>query len=63
MNKEQAIKILLEHAIRSTDSNDDAYAVEKDNLTIAILFLENEIAKKDAVVEITGLQFNLSKGI
>tara|TARA_R110000868_G_scaffold7458_2_gene40450 strand:- start:69 stop:260 length:192 start_codon:yes stop_codon:yes gene_type:complete len=63
MNKEQAIKILLEHAIRSTDSNDDAYAVERDNLTAAILFLENEIDKKDAVVEITGLQFNLSKGV
>ena len=63
MNKEQAINILLEHAIRSTDSNDDAYAVERDSLTAAILFLENEINKKDAVVEITGLQFNLSKGV
>jgi hypothetical protein len=63
MNKEQAINILLEHAIRSTDSNDDAYAVERDSLTAAILFLENEIDKKDAVVEITGLQFNLSKGV
>ena len=63
MNKEQALNILLEHAIRSTDSNDDAYAVERDSLTAAILFLENEIDKKDAVVEITGLQFNLSKGV
>jgi hypothetical protein len=63
MNKEQAINILLEHAIRSTDSNDDAYAVERDSLTAAILFLQNEIDKKDAIVEITGLQFNLSKGI
>jgi hypothetical protein len=63
MNKEQAINILLEHAIKSTDSNDDAYAVERDSLTAAILFLENEIDKKDAVVEITGLQFNLSKGV
>ena len=63
MNKEQAVNILLEHAIRSTDSNDDAYAVERDSLTAAILFLENEIDKKDAVVEITGLQFNLSKGV
>jgi hypothetical protein len=63
MNKEQAINILLEHAIRSTDSNDDAYAVERDSLTAAILFLQNEIDKKDAVVEITGLQFNLSKGV
>ena len=63
MNKEQAINILLEHAIRSTDSNDDAYAVERDSLTAAILFLKNEIDKKDAVVEITGLQFNLSKGV
>ena len=63
MNKEQAINILLEHAIRSTDSNDDAYAVERDSLTAAILFLQNEIDKKDAIVEITGLQFNLSKGV
>ena len=52
MNKEQAINILLEHAIRSTDSNDDAYAVERDSLTAAILFLENEIKKLRASIPI-----------
>ena len=41
MNKEKAINILLEHAIRSTDSSDDAYAPD-DSLTAAILFLEND---------------------
>ena len=63
MNKEKAINILLEHAIRSTDSRDDAYAPE-DSLTAAILFLENDRNKnkKDATVEVTGLQVNSHKG-
>ena len=63
MNKEKAINILLEHAIRSTDSNDDAYAPD-DSLTAAILFLENDRNKnkKDATVEVTGLQVNSHKG-
>ena len=39
MNRERAINILLEHAERSTDPNDDAYAVEIDSLTAAILAL------------------------
>ena len=64
MNKEKAINILLEHAIRSTDSSDDAYAPE-DSLTVAILFLENDRNKnkKDATVEVTGLQVNSHKGV
>jgi hypothetical protein len=41
MNKERAINILLEHAKRSTDREDDAYAADNDALTAAILFLEN----------------------
>ena len=63
MNKEKAINILLEQAIRSTDSSDDAYAPE-DSLTAAILFLENDRNKnkKDATVEVTGLQVNSHKG-
>ena len=43
MNRERAINILLEHAERSTDPNDDAYAVESDSLTAAILFMQKEI--------------------
>ena len=42
MNKERAINILLEHAKRSMDNNDDAYAINKDALTAAILFLEHD---------------------
>jgi len=63
MNKEKAINILLEHAIRSTNSSDDAYAPD-DSLTAAILFLENDRNKnkKDATVEVTGLQVNSHKG-
>ena len=63
MNKEKAINILLKHAIRSTDSSDDAYAPD-DSLTTAILFLENDRNKnkKDVTVEITGLQLNSHKG-
>jgi hypothetical protein len=68
MNKEEAINILLEHAIDSCEKikiRKHAGHMEEvaDSLTAAILFLENEIDKKDAVVEITGLQFNLSKGV
>jgi hypothetical protein len=64
MNKERAINILLEHAKRSTDNDDDAYAIDKDALTAAILFLENERdkSKVDAKVEVTGVAFNIRKG-
>ena len=65
MNRERAINILLEHAIRSTDPNDDAYAVESDSLTAAILFMQKEIKKNkiDAKVQIQGVSFNIKKGI
>jgi hypothetical protein len=64
MNKERAINILLEHAKRSMDNNDDAYAINKDALTAAILFLENDRdkSKVDAKVEVTGVAFNIRKG-
>jgi len=65
MNRERAINILLEHAIRSTDPNDDAYAVEIDSLTAAILFMQKEIEKNkiDAKVQIQGISSNIKKGI
>ena len=63
MNRERAINILLEHAIRSTDPNDDAYAVESDALTAAILFMQKEIEKNkvDAKVQIQGISSNIKK--
>lgn len=65
MNRERAINILLEHAIRSTDPNDDAYAVESDSLTAAILFMQKEIErnKVDAKVQIQGISSNIKKGV
>jgi hypothetical protein len=65
MNRERAINILLEHAERSTDPNDDAYAVETDSLTAAILFMKKEIErnKVDAKVQIQGISSNIKKGI
>ena len=69
MNKERAINILLEHALKSSEKieikKDSGHTEEvADDLTAAILFLEQDRNKKkqDAKVEITGLQFNLSKG-
>jgi hypothetical protein len=46
------------------DNNDDAYAIDKDALTAAILFLEHERdkSKVDAKVEVTGVAFNIRKG-
>ena len=65
MNRERAINILLEHAIRSTDPNDDAYAVEIDSITAAILFMKKEIErnKVDAKIQIQGISSNIKKGI
>ena len=69
MNKEKAINILLQHAIDSCEKikiKKLAGHTEEvnDNLTAAILFLEQDRNKnkQDAKVEITGLEFNLSKG-
>ena len=65
MNRERAINILVEHAERSTDPNDDAYAVEIDSLTAAILFMKKEIErnKVDAKIQIQGISSNIKKGI
>jgi len=65
MNKEQAINILLQHAIRSIDPKDDAYAAEIDEITAAILFLERDREKNkvDTKVEVKGVSFNIKKGI
>ena len=69
MNKEKAINILLEHAIKSSEKIEirkHAGHTEEvaDDLTAAILFLENDRNKnkKDATVEVTGLQVNSHKG-
>ena len=65
MNKAKAINILLEHAKRSTDPKDDAYAVNNDALTAAILFLEKDIQANriDANVPVKGVSSNVKKGI
>ena len=62
MNKERAINVLLDFA---KNYNKDWYAVDKDGLTSAILFLEQDIQKnkKDAKVEVKGVQFNIRKGV
>ena len=70
MNKEKAINILLEHAIDSCEKikiRKHAGHTEEiaDDLTAAILFLEQDRNKKkqDTKVEIKGLQTNLQKGV
>ena len=65
MNKARAINILLEHAKRSTDPKDDAYAVNNDALTAAILFMEKDIQANriDANVPINGISSNIKKGM
>ena len=65
MNKEQAINILLTHAIRSIDTDDDTYAAEVDKINAAVLFLEKDREKNkiDAKVEVKGVQFNIRKGL
>ena len=65
MNKARAINILLEHAKRSTDPKDDAYAVDNDALTAAILFMEKDIQANriDANVPINGISTSIKKGM
>jgi hypothetical protein len=43
----------------------DTYTIDSDALTAAILFLENERdkSKVDAKVEVTGVAFNIRKGV
>ena len=62
MNKERAINVLLDFA---KNYDKDWYAVDKDGLTAAIIFLEQNIQKnkKDAKVEVKGVQFNITKGV
>tara|TARA_R100000664_G_scaffold262_10_gene757 strand:- start:708 stop:896 length:189 start_codon:yes stop_codon:yes gene_type:complete len=62
MNKDRAINILLDFA---KNYDKDWYAVDKDGLTAAIIFLEQDIKKnkKDAKVEVKGVQFNIRKGV
>jgi hypothetical protein len=64
MNKERAINILLEHASRSL-SNDDSYAPNRDSITAAILFLEQDRNKnkKNSNIEIKGIGFDVRKGL
>ena len=70
MNKENAINILLEHAIDNCEKikikKHSGHTEEvNDNLTAAILFIQRDKKqnKVDAKVEVEGLQFNLHKGI
>tara|TARA_R100001244_G_C5072550_1_gene111752 strand:+ start:301 stop:489 length:189 start_codon:yes stop_codon:yes gene_type:complete len=62
MNKDQGINILLEYAKRK---NDPSYKVNVDDLTAAVLVVERYLKEKkeDNKIDITGLQFNLIKGI
>ena len=69
MNKDQAINILLQHAIDSCEKikiKKHAGHTEEvnDNLTAAILVLEHDRSKNkvDAKIDITGLQLNSKKG-
>ena len=65
-NKERAINILLEHAIRSTDPKDDAYAPDTDGaLSWAILVIQRDIEKNrvDTNVPVKGVSSNVKKGI
>jgi len=70
MNKERAINILLKFTKETCEAikirQQAGYTEEiKDELTAAILFLENDIQKnkKDAKVEIQGIQFDIRKGV
>ena len=69
MNKQEAINILLQHAIDSCEKikiKKLAGHTEEvnDNLTAAILVLEHDRSKNkvDAKIDITGLQLNSKKG-
>jgi len=69
MNKDQAINILLQHAIDSCEKikikKHSGHTEEvNDNLTEAILVLEHDRSKNkvDAKIDITGLQLDSHKG-
>jgi len=70
MNKERAINILLKFTKDTCEAikiRQQAGYTEQisDELTAAILFLEKDIQenKKDAKVEIQGIQTNIRKGV
>jgi hypothetical protein len=70
MNKERAINILLKFVKDTCEGinirKEAGYQEEiADDLTSAILFLEQDIQKnkKDAKVEVKGVQFNIRKGV
>ena len=70
MNKDRAINILLKFAKDTCESinirKEAGYQEEiADDLTSAMLFLEQDIQKnkKDAKVEVKGVQFNIRKGV
>ena len=70
MNKQEAINILLQHAIDSCEKIKIRKQVghteeTNDNLTAAILVLEQDRNKnkQDAKIEITGLQVDSHKGV
>ena len=62
MNKDTAINVLLEHAkgINKKDYKPDIQAI-----TAAVLFMDTMIQsnKKDAKVEVKGVEFNIRKGV
>tara|TARA_R100000093_G_scaffold41467_1_gene21645 strand:+ start:170 stop:358 length:189 start_codon:yes stop_codon:yes gene_type:complete len=62
MNKITAINVLLKHAQKYSDPN---YKADVQALTAACLFMETYLKKnkKDAKVEIKGLEFKLTKGV
>lgn len=62
MNKDTAINVLLEHA---KGINKKDYKPNIQAITAAVLFMDTMIHsnKKDAKVEIKGVQFNIKKGV
>ena len=62
MNKDTAINVLLKHAkgINKKDYKPDVQAI-----TAAVLFMDTMIQsnRKDAKVEVKGVQFNIKKGV
>ena len=62
MNKDTAINVLLEHA-KSINKKD--YKPNIQAITAAVLFMDTMIQsnKKDAKVEVKGVQFNIRKGV
>jgi len=62
MNKDTAINVLLEHA---KGINKKDYKPNVQAITAAVLFMDTMIQsnRKDAKVEVKGVQFNIRKGV